>query len=294
MKSLFRGLAVILMTLIITPWFALAEGEEATTSSGGLEYDDGSTDGISIPYDAASASTDYGDFEACTFASSSVKAYVYTEDTEIDQDLNEETALVEAMTGQFEEAYAASIEDLSKETDVCGNTPNDVTGRLELSDCAAEGKVVTEITETFGGNTTLGDEARVMTVYKGSCCMVIEERKVSDTETVYECKESLDMYYADSAECPVGSSCQRRQWIIGESGASIIKVYIKQIYLWAAGTIGFISVVIIVLNGIRISVSGVSGDITQAKERIIQSISGLVLLFLSGLILYTINPTFFS
>ena len=56
-----------------------------------------------------------------------------------------------------------------------------------------------------------------------------------------------------------------------------------------------IAVLIMVISGIQISAA--AGDqqaVTNAKNRIVQSLGGLALLFLSGIVLYTINPTFFT
>lgn len=177
-------------------------------------------------------------------------------------------------------------EDLANSSTSCGSGNTVLGGTLNLGDCAAEGKVVTEITEVIAGDVSL-DDAEIKTVYKGVCCFYgedadsCEQERVFHTEKLSECSA----YY---------SACQKVQWIISSSGAGIIKVYVKMLYTWGASIIGFIAVVVIVVSGIQISASGVSGDISQAKTRIIQSISGLVLLFLSGLILYTINPGFFS
>lgn len=94
----------------------------------------------------------------------------------------------------------------------------------------------------------------------------------------------------------IGSSfsCQRIQVIKTTSGTDLIFIYVRMIYLWAAGIIGIISVFTFVYNGILISAAGGdSAKIETAKGRIMQSLVGLVVLFLSGLILYTINPTFF-
>jgi hypothetical protein len=89
-------------------------------------------------------------------------------------------------------------------------------------------------------------------------------------------------------------SCQRIQVIHADSGANLIFIYVRMIYLWAAGTIGIVSVFTLVYSGIGISMAGGdSGKIDPFKQRIAQSLMGLVVLFLSGLILYTINPTFF-
>ncbi|MCD6109915.1 hypothetical protein J7J83_04120 [bacterium] len=90
------------------------------------------------------------------------------------------------------------------------------------------------------------------------------------------------------------TSCQRIQVIKADSGSDLIYKYVRMIYLWAVGTIGIISVFTLVYSGIGISMAGGdSGKIDNYKNRIMQSLTGLVILFLSGLILYTINPTFF-
>jgi hypothetical protein len=89
-------------------------------------------------------------------------------------------------------------------------------------------------------------------------------------------------------------TCQRIQIMKASSGTELIYNYVGFIYKWAAGTVGIISVFIMVFGGIQIMTSGGdSAKIDAAKKHITQSLSGLVILFLSGLILYTINPTFF-
>ncbi|MBA4336192.1 hypothetical protein C0416_00265 [bacterium] len=89
-------------------------------------------------------------------------------------------------------------------------------------------------------------------------------------------------------------SCQRIQILQADSGSNLIFKYVRMIYLWAAGTIGIISVFTLVYSGIGISAAGGdSAKIDEFKNRIMQSLLGLIVLFLSGLILYTINPTFF-
>jgi hypothetical protein len=196
--------------------------------------------------------------------------------------------------GNGEATSAANCEiSVNEETgEVSGLQYNEVTQAYNKGDCTAAGKVITEVTEVFGSEVSVGDDA-IKTVYRGLCCIAFERDDAGNPES---CKDVREVYFETYGECNdyPALECSKRQWIIGTSGAGIIKVYIKQLYIWAAGVVGFISVVTIVLNGIRISISGVSGDISAAKDRIIQAISGLVLLFLSGLILYTINPGFFS
>ena len=97
-------------------------------------------------------------------------------------------------------------------------------------------------------------------------------------------------------KCPTteGTTCQRIQVIRANSGTELIYNYVGMIYKWAAGTVGIISVFVMVFGGVEIITAGAdSAKIENAKKHIMQSLSGLVILFLSGLILYTINPTFF-
>lgn len=88
-------------------------------------------------------------------------------------------------------------------------------------------------------------------------------------------------------------TCSVMYYVSGKNGIEIFSQYVKYLYKWAAGIVGIVAVFTIVYNGIAISMSA-GGEITEAKNRIMQSIVGLVILFLSGLILYTINPTFFT
>lgn len=89
-------------------------------------------------------------------------------------------------------------------------------------------------------------------------------------------------------------SCKEVQVLICTGGTCLIYAYIAIIYRWGASIVGIIAVLVIVLSGIQLSAAG--GDteaVGKAKTRILQSIAGIVVLFLSGLILYTINPNFF-
>lgn len=86
-------------------------------------------------------------------------------------------------------------------------------------------------------------------------------------------------------------SCENVYFVCGASGAEVLKNYIRVIYLWGASLGSLIAVLIIVASGIQISAGN---DVDAAKNRIMQSLGGLAILFLSALILYTINPTFFT
>jgi len=107
--------------------------------------------------------------------------------------------------------------------------------------------------------------------------------RVSATELLKEC---------DNAKA---SACNDVMVIISKAGPAMIQGYISMIYTWAAGFVGLIAVGVIMISSIQISLSG--GDsqaVTNSKDRIVKSLAGLAVLFLSGLILYTINPNFFT
>lgn len=85
------------------------------------------------------------------------------------------------------------------------------------------------------------------------------------------------------------------QIIRGEDGGVILENYAKLLYKWLAGFIGIVAVLILIVGGIQISTAGANQEGLQSgKDRIIAALVGLTLLFLSSLILYTINPTFFT
>lgn len=88
--------------------------------------------------------------------------------------------------------------------------------------------------------------------------------------------------------------CQKVQVFYAKTGIDLLYAYIGTIYKWSAGTIGIVAVFYLVYGGIKISTAGDNTQaIDDAKTKIGRSIAGLVILFLSALILYTINPNFF-
>ena len=152
--------------------------------------------------------------------------------------------------------------------------------------------VITELTEplspfkqTIDSTDPSGENIDVSAVYWKFDCTVTDGTD-SSTET---------RYVQATSACPSGATCTLVQLIRGTSGTGILKTYIAIIYRWAAGIVGIIAVLVIVISGIQISMDQGGGEsVGKAKTRIMQSLSGLVVLFLSALILYTINPTFFT
>jgi hypothetical protein len=71
--------------------------------------------------------------------------------------------------------------------------------------------------------------------------------------------------------------------------------YVSVIYKYLSGLIVGIVVLMIVVGGIEMSISGGDSEkVTHGKDRITKAIIGMVIWFLASLILYTINPTFFT
>jgi hypothetical protein len=169
---------------------------------------------------------------------------------------------------------------------------NSTTGYVEKGDCSKAGLVITEISETLNASPGEIDGNFVSTVYKGLCCFIPE---VDEDGNYVGCKDTRSIYTETFSDCKESAAfCEKRQWIVASSGVGIIKTFVKLIFIWGAGVGGFIAVIVIVISGIQITLSGVSGDISSSKQRILQSLSGLVLIFLSGLLLYAVNPTFFT
>lgn len=120
----------------------------------------------------------------------------------------------------------------------------------------------------------------VISILATKCSEVIKNEELTGTDFV---------------KYKVTTSCKAVQVFLSKGGTSLIVGYISFIYKWAASLVGLIATGVIIISGIQISVAG--GDtqaLESAKGRIIKSITGIVILFLSGLILYTINPNFFT
>ncbi len=89
--------------------------------------------------------------------------------------------------------------------------------------------------------------------------------------------------------------CQTKQYIVASSGAGLAQKYLGMIYRFGTGIAGIIAILVIMFNGIKIIVSGSNDSaMSDAKTQITQSLLALAVLFMSGFILYIINPNFFT
>jgi len=162
-------------------------------------------------------------------------------------------------------------------------TPPPPTSSLTCEDLGQPNKtqnyIITILEEEIGNQEVKGDTESTIFCYR----VTTTDKGVQKSEYAKDCKPSSTKI------------CQRVQVLIAKSGAALLYSYIGLIYKWAAGTIGIISVLYLVYGGVLIATAGDNpGQVDKAKEKIFQSIAGLILLFLSAVILYTINPNFFT
>jgi len=185
---------------------------------------------------------------------------------------------------------------------------SDAFGKTELSQlksndnaCVKEAEAKTHIfvyTEEGLEDNPQDPEGNIRNCYRVTACVAQEKGDSLDCAS-YNIREpdlcsDLSTSVNTSGYPKKTLNCEPIQVIRGTSGVEIIYTYIGAIYRWGASVVGIIAVLLLVVSGIQISAA--AGDqqaVTDAKNRIFQSLAGLAILFLSGIILYTINPTFF-
>ncbi|MBU1992949.1 MAG: hypothetical protein ABH856_01025 [Patescibacteria group bacterium] len=179
--------------------------------------------------------------------------------------------------------YESPIEKLDKR----GTCYSELNPETIKKDIAAGKLITTEIEEGISPDTVGDKSVTIKTCFRVVASKADEDGKKSFmTFTNSKCETS-------GAQGTL-ESCKKMQLIISAGGTSLFYAYIGMIYKWVASIVGIIAVLIMIISGIQIAAAG--GDasaVDDAKGRIFRSIGGLAILFLSGLILYTINPTFF-
>lgn len=93
---------------------------------------------------------------------------------------------------------------------------------------------------------------------------------------------------AVTLEAPFGTTTS-----IEGSGSYIVN-YSRIVFAFAGGIAGGLAMLMLIIAGIQIMTSSGEEQIKQAKERLQGALLGLVLLSTGGLLLYFINPCFFS
>lgn len=79
--------------------------------------------------------------------------------------------------------------------------------------------------------------------------------------------------------------------IIGKMSSDLLSKYIKALYDYGLAIVGILATVVLMGGGLLwLTSRGDSGQVTKAKEMIIGSITGMVILFSAWIILNTVNP----
>lgn len=185
-------------------------------------------------------------------------------------------------------AQQFACEDLNM-TSVTGGTTPDVA---EANAKKLEKYIITVLEEEIGPGST-GKITPSETAAESLTCF--RETNCATTGEGNNKKVSCTSEYKSTCTPGENKFCQRVQVLMSQSGIDLLMSYLGIIYQWAASVIGMVSVAYLIYGGFLIGTAqDDTGKIDKAKEKIFQSIAGLVLLFLSAVILYTINPNFFT
>jgi hypothetical protein len=137
-------------------------------------------------------------------------------------------------------------------------------------------------------------EFETVPLYRESMCETIVDANRSSTRecfsegTLSATCNPLSATKGDKTEEVI---CQRVGVVIGRGGLELLKNSVRLFYIFAASIVGLVAVGQIMLAGLKISTS--NSETSAAKDAIVKAFLSLALLFLSGVILYTINPNFF-
>lgn len=118
------------------------------------------------------------------------------------------------------------------------------------------------------------------------------------TKFAETCNKSSDAQIKEAQKDATGKTkytyCEPVRVYVTKAGTDLLYYYVGQIYRYVAGLGGLLAVLILIIAGVMRTTAGDNtNQITQANNLVTKSITGLVVLFLSAIILYTINPNFF-
>lgn len=79
------------------------------------------------------------------------------------------------------------------------------------------------------------------------------------------------------------------------NGSGLLTGYIKTVYSYLAVLISVVAVVMIIIGGVQIMLGGVSSEaVSNGKNLILGTLSGVALFFMLGFLLHTVMPGFFT
>ncbi|MBI5152005.1 hypothetical protein HZA39_00560 [Candidatus Peregrinibacteria bacterium] len=155
--------------------------------------------------------------------------------------------------------------------------------------------IITPLEESIAGENVKGDKNEIRqctrVIMDGNCKWIGDSAKAPP-----EAKSATYTKIIDGIKCPSGAlRCERVTYLLAKTGTGVIEMYVGLIYRWAASLAGIVCILIMIVSGIQISAAGEDTQgVESAKKRIFQSLTALVILFMSALILYMINPDFFT
>lgn len=126
-----------------------------------------------------------------------------------------------------------------------------------------------------------------------------QKKRVCKTQYVESCngaktQDQISAIISDPKNEETYKTCERIMVYLSPAGTNLLYYYIGQIYRYVAFLGGIIAVLTIIVAGLLMTTAGDNSDqLGKAKAIIVKCITGLVLLFLSAIILYVINPNFF-
>lgn len=126
-----------------------------------------------------------------------------------------------------------------------------------------------------------------------------KEKRVCETQYTGTCngatpQDQITKIQSDPKSKETYKTCERIMVYLSPAGTNLLYYYIGQIYRYVAFLGGIIAVLTIIIAGLLMTTAGDNSDqLGKAKAIIVKCITGLVLLFLSAIILYVINPNFF-
>ena len=125
-------------------------------------------------------------------------------------------------------------------------------------------------------------------------CNTTPLEKGNEPGKIYWSKNNCNKYCVAFQEAiPIGNKTVRS--ISGNSGTDLAMNYVSMIYKFGASILGIFAILVIVVSGVQMIAGGVDeNNYTTAKDRILQAILSLAMLFSSALILRTVNPDFFT
>ncbi|HEY5714719.1 MAG TPA: hypothetical protein VIT68_05200 [Candidatus Gracilibacteria bacterium] len=94
---------------------------------------------------------------------------------------------------------------------------------------------------------------------------------------------------------PLGSATSNGETITGDNGLELFANYVSLVYNYLAFVAGLFCVAVIIFQGVNIIMGGANNSfVSEAKDKIMQSIFSLILLLAAAMVLKLINPTFFT